>query len=157
METCELAAYEETVNILRSIAHKMRRLFGQNDYDELFAEANYLFVVAYRTFDPEKEVPFSRYLYNTVRNGLLTVLRGATRRGKLLPRAELRLESIEAVAKEFDMDSFLESLSHDGLLAVVGAFEYEDKKRLTESLKNTGWTRERIKSAFDEIRTLLEN
>ena len=161
MNPCE-ETFLEVERLLQSHAYRVARICGE-EQEELFGEASYLFMIAYREFDPKREVPFSRWLSYKVRNGLLRVAEMVLRRKGLLRRKDSELDEMEDHRSGFDFDQFLESLSEDAVETVVVTLEEDEAsyfhrrqaviRRLKRELE---WTRERVDAAFEEVRKQLE-
>lgn len=61
-------SYADTVGLLKFICRRFMRAYG-GDFEELFAEANYYFIVAYDSFDPTRS-SFSNWAARRVWYGL---------------------------------------------------------------------------------------
>lgn len=150
-ELAATATYVESLGVIEAaiVTAKVKA-----DKEELASEANYLFMVAYRTFDPTKG-PFGAWLTKKVRFGLRDRKKCLLVFTKPPERPDTR--------STFDVNEFAASLTKDAakvVLAVLTKWEglapRQRRQRLVKQLRKN-WTRDRIAEVFSEIRSALES
>lgn len=164
------AAAEETYldvqDLLRKQVWDLVKAYG-GDFDELMAEANFLFVEAYRGY--RGEVPFSVWIRNWVRWALTDQIRI-----KLSHQQRYEVVDEHLLTKTYSAwtpKSLLEELSEDAAMIVrlvldtpseiaivvsgKGGQPRNFRSTIRSYLGSIGWSAQHISETFDEIRRVL--
>lgn len=155
--------------MLKWASHNFIKKYG-GDYDDMFSEAQWFFLKAANTYDPNKGTKFSTWVWNNVRSGFTDFLRKRSRR----PQVALVADPVSPHSEPFPLWELLEGIS-DGAKEIVSLFynppsdvsfdvnertkgKLEHEKwdvAITEFLKDTGWSAYEIVKSYDEIRKVL--
>lgn len=160
--------YEDVQPLIDGLARTFKRRYG-GDQEDLVGELSIAFLEAYESFEPEVGT-FDNHMYFRGYKHLLEQARISAKRRRLKPRVLMDLEACQA-PPEFNLVDFMDELSKDAQRVirltlrtpVSLAEEIEvrgDKPRIVRSIIRThllfvGWTRERIRETFAEIKTVL--
>jgi hypothetical protein len=160
--------YEDVTPHINRIADIFERKYGCPREDSI-AELGVTFVKAYRDYDP-KQGPFDNYFYFMGYKHLLESVRLGARREAKLPRSPIDLETISTEAN-FNLVDFMDELSPDAKRVVDLALnapryiaeELQEKSNQPRAIRAiirahlifVGWSRDRIRTTFDEIKTVL--
>lgn len=156
--------FEEVKRLIYSTCIKFQRKYG-GDVEELASEANVYFMEAYITYDLSKG-PFSQWVRFRVSRCLLETVRNAARRNSRLGRVALDLTTVPVTAKNMtaDVKALVEVLPIEEaeIVEMVLAAPTQGLKpetvraELRRHLKERGWSKTRIKQAFDSIASALK-
>jgi DNA-directed RNA polymerase specialized sigma24 family protein len=155
--------FEDVRETIESMAASFSRMKG-GDVDDLIGDACVAFMQAYNSYDPSKG-DFDKWLRLNMRRTFIDAAAKIAYRAHLLRRVGAQVLEEVANRREWSLTRFLDELSLDGLEAVEAAFEaHVDgltgvalKAHVRHRLVDLEWDGERIKKAFDEVRTALED
>lgn len=163
-------AYKDNEKLIHAVCHNFRRKTGDHrnggliyaDYDELVGEANALFVMAYRTWDPTKG-PLNKRIAYAVWGGLTETWRRTCRRRRVLNQLPLgegcEVDMVDPPQQESpyaDLFRRLDGLSGDALAVADVVFHKRKTRRaLTRFLLDLGWAVVRVFEAYKELREAL--
>ena len=173
LQAAKTETYNDIYLLLCNIVHKFRKKYG-GDFYELQSEADYLFLVAYDSYENDKSA-FSSWIYLKVWNGLIDFMRTTHRKNsRMLYLDNLELldhqKHIQASAVHFlfhlKEDLSMESQDIISILLdmPVELFELVNKTKqsptnirvcLKKHLKNSGWTLKQISECFSEIKKVM--
>jgi hypothetical protein len=164
--------YHDVEGLLDQIAWRFIRRYG-GEYNEIRSEANIHFLAAYSRFD-SSEGEFKSWVNRRVFLCLLETLRKKIMRNNRLPRTDADPDSLVVNTSSFIALDFLDELSEDARTIVslvlegsmdVNLATYErggDNPKphhirwaIWEVCKDFGWTFNRMKESFQEIREAL--
>jgi len=162
--------YEDVKLLLHSICHQFMSQKGiaHHYYDEWHAEALLCYVSAYRSFEPNYG-RFTTWLWSCVWHGLNRKFCRDARHHKTAHPTLKDFRQIEGPGRLFKMGEFFSSLSEDARIVVrlvfgVSCRRWDEPRRMTRNemrllviclLQDMGWTYDRIKTSFGEIRRAL--
>ena len=153
--------YRSVEKLLHLIAHKHQRRYGGN-YDDLFSTANWAYLYAQRTHDPERG-PLAKRIGYYVPHFLANEMQ------RQQQRREINVDTGDAMnalagapdRHHFDLDGLLGEVSSDAAVMIRTALDLPEKhiaskqRALVRFFRNTGWTLTRIFESFREIRDAL--
>ena len=162
--------WKDTQNLVYRVVLKFQRRFG-GDVDELVGEAKIHFMVAYKTFDPNR-AKLSTHLWHNIYNGLRVHARSqrAIQRGGKHRRADgYDLGLVPSAAKQAHWS---EELTPDAKHVAELVLDpppdirlmLSDRKRpgqqqwrevVADYLRDMGWCNRRVLKAFVELRRAL--
>lgn len=160
-------AYARLGKLVFKTAWKFSKKY-RRDPEEEIANANAIFVDAFKRFNPKRQTLESWLVYKITME-LTGILRNELRREKLLSRIEADFEGMEDVEiRTFDMVEFLEELGADAQQVVRLVFDTPKhvekyikrlggptprnmRRALRRELKKSGWGENRISRTFNQI------
>jgi hypothetical protein len=159
--------YEECRLLICDTVHKFIRRYG-GEYDELFANANTLYMQARQNYASDRGTKFSTWLRYYVWKNLLEELRHNVSRNKRLPRVSVELTTCSVKAPvEYDTEILLKRVSPEAAqvlrlildapsevreaIAAKGDQPRNWRSMLRSTLKDLGWTLDQIEDSFAEI------
>ena len=176
MDTLELTCrnatnrdYRVYQRLLYDLVHRHLKAHG-GDPEEAFAEADYLFVLAWDTWEPERAPCFSTWLHFKVKFGLQDLHRAnAKRLSRYKQEGEDFLLEDAPEKRQCRLGQLLTELSADALtiarlllLTPLKNIEEVTRPRAVSRLKwvmeyllECGWAGERIRESFQEITVAL--
>ena len=145
-----------------------------SDYDELFSEAQWLFLKAVKTYDSTRGACFKTHLYNVIKNGLISYQR---RRHYISSHEHsFFIDSIPKHDRIPWLSDFLDGLSDAAYEVALLVLEppadvlfglCENKRHSGKAdtwrasvyslLRDLGWTPKEISIVFSELATALED
>lgn len=165
--------YEDVEHLIRHTVRRfMRRYPCAGDFDDLVADANTIFMRAYRTYD-EDNGKFTNWLGFLIYKILLEGVRRKAMRGARMKMEYAEMDLVGAMPKErFDLDEYAHGLSEDAktvmrltidapmevLLSITQRGRQSPvavKASLREYLKDLGWASSRVTESFSEITKAL--
>ncbi len=75
--------FNENKKLIYSICWKFKRKNPNIEFEDLVSESNLAFLRAYHSFDCNKNIKFSTYLYNIIKNNLIVFCRYENRENSL--------------------------------------------------------------------------
>jgi len=168
--------YRDTEPMINKLSWLHHRKIG-GDFEEIKAQANLLFMIAYNTTD-DSSSSFITWLYTSIKYGLMSWTRSRTRRDRNHRRAiediartvatehQLSAEPsplhIEAKYNESEtIRTLLDLIFHPPEIIADDIGRYDDPAMVRETIKeylehHEGWSRDRIRLAFKEVRRLID-
>lgn len=162
--------YRDMRRLLYYLCHRFKLKYG-GDFEELLSEAHEHYVTAYATFDPKKG-EFQKRISFFVWARLLETKRKQAVQVRRYPHEQNPdLCQVGERRRHFNPRRFANELSQDAgevvrlalfppLDILVSASEKRPKKTakvIMEYLKDIGWSLERIRESFAEIREALSS
>jgi len=169
--------YEDAKDLIFDTCWDFQRGHG-GDIEELIAEANKIFVLAYNSYNSE-ESKFTTWLVTSIKNGLKTLIRTEWRQSHpSLARIKEHFPYQEyEQTKSFSVLELLDEMERDAHIIlwlfldtpkeVFASAVIEGKKskhiqvcmrkRLYNRLRQLGWTIRRITESFEEIAQAIQN
>ena len=150
----ETAAYNEHVNLIRMMSWKFSKRYDM-EFDEVFSEAQFAFIKAYRTWD-RAAAELTTWLYHTIWMNLMN-----WRKNTVLKHYRTRTETPVPEGEHTDRNFNLwkDDLSRDAQDVIDMIFDnpkdLEDNGFLKIHLRNEGWKWKDIWDTFKEIREAL--
>lgn len=165
--------YEDYQKMIANQAWKWASKSGQ-DFEELIAEGNLIFMTSQENFDPQKS-RFSTYLYKSLNQhfgNLIESFASQKRDSRMIADQDIGLVASDSVDPESYaiFRDILSSLSNDSKLIINSVLETPaelvammsrgkktkmTKKVLTAYFKKQGWGISRIWNAFSEIKQTI--
>ncbi len=161
-------SYLSVEKMIHSICWKFVKRFG-SDFDDYASEASQAYMRAYNTYDSEKGIAYTTYVYQCVRNALLDLQRKAK-----CSRLTYNTEIVEGWEDKrngtgFDFVATMKELSEDAATvmklvantpAEIVEFVRVDspmkaRQVVRSYLKDLGWSAMRIGETFSEVRSIL--
>ncbi len=175
--------YEEVRDLIYHMVHLFRRRHG-GDWDELVAEANFIYAKAYRGFDPDNGCPFTDYLCVSIYRGLLRCKQKEMKEKQLVPISlDMRTDTsdnaklvdilpdltpdISAIIRQIEelpddasivIDLIISSPKEFLSVLLDSGPMYNVKcwrGILRRYLRKMGWTNRRVSESFDDIGNAL--
>lgn len=169
--------YEDVRNLIFETCWRFQKGHG-GDIEELIAEANKLFILAYNSYDSEKS-QFTTWLVFKIKKGLETLIRTEWRQSHpSLSRIKGHnpyqeneytesfsvLELLDEMEKDAHiiLQLFLDTPREVFVSAICSGRKPKHiqvcmRKRLRNRLRQMGWTIRRITESFDEIAQAIQN
>ncbi len=166
-------SYEEVKKNILQALHNFRRSYNPRwEFSEMESMANEFFMEAYHKFKPDRGKSFASWVYYYVQHNLLERLRRQAMQNARHKKVILDFDQTSKEAR-FDLDVFLQDLSHDGITMVRLILDSPlpirhtllekrscGKQRayyaaLTEHLGEQGWSEEYIAEVFQEVKQAL--
>lgn len=155
--------YADTENLIKHTVHRFVKSYGGR-YDDLIEYVGPMFMTAYKVWDPRKG-KFSTCLSWVVWKQLLDLRRIRSKRQGIVKYTDLDPELFTALPR-FDIVEFMDQLSTDARLVAETALTTQwgfdpDPKTVRGLLREwlsqpaLGWSQQRIKDSFREIRVAL--
>ena len=169
--------YEDVRGLIFETCWKFQKGHG-GDIEELIAEANKLFVLAYDSYDNKKS-QFTTWLVSSIKNGLKRFVQTEWRQShpslsrvkehnpyqeyeytesfsvlELLDEMEKDAHIIMQLFLDTPRELFVSAVSSDGKPKHIQVCM---RKRLRNRLRQMGWTIRRITKSFDEIAQVIQN
>lgn len=166
--------YADVSEVIDKVVLAFVRKYG-GDYHDLRADANMLFMEAFRGFDPDRS-SFRTWVQFRVSKGLLEQLRKQMVRSNLSRRVNLDVSRMQArEQKTFDLEEFTEQLSADAVVIArlvlrtpqpIAAKMLDGKtkanemadlimERVLDVVLQSGWTLSRVMRAVSELRAVV--
>lgn len=162
MNTPLEACYARSLPLLLEVVRRFRRRYG-GDRDELLSLANWLWLEAFRSWQPGRS-PLAKRLGNQIWLGLLARKRQEAEREQLLLRETIDPDRI-AIPQRMRLGERLAELSTEAQQLARLVLETDRMRqncrnrpladRLTDWLLELGWTGKEIIKAFSEIQEAL--
>lgn len=152
MKTIE-QAYSDHKAMIKSFAVKYSKRYYL-EFDELEAECNLAFCSAYLKFNPEHNTKFSTYLYCCLQNCMKNYCASEMKRYIQETPLDNLLYHDYAITSNNKTDIDISEEDQQAVLNIaldLAPQKKANKKRITEELKNKGWTRNQILTAFRSI------
>jgi RNA polymerase sigma factor (sigma-70 family) len=160
--------FEDVKKLIHQACHSFQKKYGGN-YEDLFSQAQEVFLEAYDRFDSTKGMTFSTYIRQVIWWRLQDEQRHQAQRNTKLPRDSSDVTDCQKVVSSpvFDLGDFCEitGMSPDAMKVVrlvvtrkeVPGMIRSGKKALRNILtKEFKWSEGRIKVSFKEITTALK-
>lgn len=155
MENTIEATYEKYEDMLWKLTHKTCARYSRVSMEEVFAEAQYVFLKAVESYDASGGTTFSTWLYT---NLSLSLGNFGSRQGSKRAREEAELTFDPPAPANADREDLLSRFTADAKMVVGLALTApEDLTRglITEILKDMGWARARIRATIKEVREAI--
>jgi hypothetical protein len=172
--------YHDNKKLIKYIAYKSysKSKFKNNAFiniDDIEAEANIAFVEAYQKYNPDKNIPFKKYLSFYINRRLVIYFNSISKNYKEYSNSDECLQNTEYKQNKnsnFILKDFLDSLHDDAALLVYILLDpppefilntrkhkkgtpLQYRAALKRFLTNRRWTRKQINTAFTEIEEVL--
>jgi DNA-directed RNA polymerase specialized sigma24 family protein len=156
--------YSDCVNLLRDTVWGFvrRNQIKPHEFEEMMAEANMLFMKAYRSYEPNNGTQFSTWLCIIVWDGLFQTVRRQfrwyknCRQSRPMPKKQDGQEHIDLM-DEMSQDAkqlfLLFKETPEDLLQLIGG--RKPRKVLFEHLNSEGWSRKQIQTAWRDLREIF--
>jgi len=157
--------YNDVIGLIWEQVHKHKARYG-GDLDELFSRANFIFMRAYKTHNPNC-ASFITWVRARVWNDLFDMMRKDQRRDirvNMQGSEIIENDDAEAVVNDYSVCKLKSKLSSEGCFVVditlntnipytkTGNISFF---RLTKHLEALGWANNQIITTFKEIRKAL--
>lgn len=161
MTPVAIIAANETYDDVKRLITKIVKGFATRyrlDYHETTSAANEAYAEAYVSYDVNRGA-FTTWVQFKVTKGLEEELRKKQRRERIELLAEIDTPAQEP--RPFVLPEFLESLGTDARTAARIALRIKTRSIndmrhwVKQHLRDAGWTRRRVKQAFQEVRRKL--
>jgi len=168
--------YEDVRDLIFETCWKFQKGHG-GDIEELIAEANKLFVLAYNSYNSEKS-QFTTWVVTSIKNGLKRFVQTEWRQSHAsLARIKEHNPSKYERTEPFSVLDLLDEMEKDAHIILQLFLDtprevFEDavcsgkkpkhiqvciRRRLGNRLRQMGWTIRRITESFDEIAKVIQN
>ena len=161
--------YEDVKDLIAKIVWNFQTTHG-GDFEELLAEANLIFVLAFDTHD-ETEAQLSTWLYNCINPSLLNYMKEEWRH-PTISIDDKNTDTSSLYSSSFSIMDLLDELESDAhvvlhllldtpeeivnIALTKGKAQRHLKAELKRHLHKMGWTMKRITKTFEEIRKVLQ-
>lgn len=170
MTTAELTSnktYEQYKKLISTVAGSFyRRANVRRDvsYDDIMAEANWIYMKAVRSYNPNQGSLKKRIAYK-IWWGLKGFQKRTFHYESFFDRSSYHDLDNSVIELWFDYKQFLDELSEDAAFVAktaVSLFSFKKRmgkkrKMLLKYLANLGWSDKRIQKSFDELKEVIKN
>ena len=161
--------YADVVNLIHHTVHRFNRQF-HGDYEEQFAEANFVFMHVYDTYE-ESRGSFTNLLVMSIWRRLTDVSVIARRKSIRTAGGDAVVQVPSRPSSSFSLSDFLCEISEDAKVVVQLVVEAPSdlaavaeakgdtacnwRSTIRDYLRSKGWHRDRINAGFEEVRHAL--